>query len=649
MKPTQTVLTLLILIFTALPLHADTAWQSRAPIHVNKPGIMEAVLPPALFLGTGKMAGTDRIDLALEGPDGNRRAFELFWREPSKSLRFDLKTERMMLTDKGEFIWEGMAPKKKIETLYVTIRDNRFVGQVDVEAKGKDGWVLLAENAALFKSDGQSRAEIAITEGLYTQIRLRFRSFDREFEMKVLPVDRVSASGKIEGRDYAKEVATPLFQTTESGPFTELRTLLPGSGLFIETINLSTAAQFQGHWQVGREVIRKGKRTFVPAMEGNITTVSTQGNALSFAINRRWDGKSLVLKLNPQGRYLGALSELSVGLRLPRLLFSADIQGEYTAITGTGEAARIFPTPGSTERKIDQTLQFFTPVVNENHTELALTETYRLKGGPLNNEGFAWTADVNIETPGYYRLLLPMVASLATNRTGIRLSRGDTQVPFFVDRSENIELYLSVVPEYDKALNQTTWTLTLPQASPWWLSVDLTASGIFQRRVTVQTPKPGEMGWKNRFSMAWRNPSDQATTLKIPSYRLTRDQRELRIVMNHNDNEPLEINAIKAVYTAPSICFLAYEPGTLTLHGGHPDLKAPTYDLSLIQTKLMETLPTPIEAQFTTPVSASFWSKGWIKNLLNNGWGLYATLGVVALVLLVIIGKMLPPPEKEAE
>ncbi|BCS94812.1 hypothetical protein DSLASN_04440 [Desulfoluna limicola] len=647
MKHTQTFLMLVLLLITALPLHADEEWKARAYVHAAKPGITEAVLPPELFMEVETMRGRDRIDLALAGPDGNQRSFELFWREPPLTVRFGLKPERMELTDSGEFIWEGNAPKPEIESLHVTIRDTNFVGQVDVEAKKDNAWVVLAKNAALFRSGGQTRAEIAIAAGQYTKIRLRFRSFDQAFKMKVLPVDRVTASGKTAGRNYVKETIAPEFQTAESGEVTEIRTLLPGSGLFIDSVHLVTETQFQGHWQIGRETIINGERTFVPIKKGSISTVSAEGNELTFAISHKWQGKSLVIKLDPQGRYLGTPKDFTVGLFLPRLIFSADKPGKYIALAGTGEKAKILPNPGSNTRKIAQALLFSKPEFNPNLTELALTDKYRLRGGPFNSDGFTWTAAVVIDTPGYYRLPFPMEASLAPNRTGIRLAKEKSQIPFFMDRTENVDVSLPLTPEYEESLNQTTWDLTLPQASPWWVSLNLTTTGIFKRTVTIQRPKPGQMGWETWATKSWQNTRDDKTTLKIPLTRLPKEQSQLRIVINHNDNQPLTINAIDAVYSAPAICFLAHDPGTLTLHGGHPTLPPPTYDLSLVQTKLLETLPTPIQAQPITSVTTPFWSGIWIKHFRGKGWGLYAALGLVAVVLLGIIAKMLPAPEKE--
>ncbi|WP_300672886.1 hypothetical protein [Desulfoluna sp.] len=649
MKQTQTLFILFILLLTALPLHADEAWKTRAYVHAAKAEITEAVLPPELFMAVETMQGRDRIDLALAGPDGRQRSFELFWGDPSRVVRFSLKPERMELTDEGEFIWEGKAPKPEIETLYVTIRDQKFVGQVDVEAKSGNAWAVLAKNAALFRSGGQTRAEIAIKAGQYQKIRLRFRSFDRAFKMKVLPVDRVTASGKTTGRDDAKKTITPEFHTAESGEITEIRTLLPGSGLFIDTVNMITETQFQGHWRVGREIIQNGERTFVPVQNGSISTVTAKGNALSFKINKKWLGKSLVIKLDPQGKYLGTPTAFTVGLFLPRIVFSADKPGKYMAVTGTGEKEKILSRPGSNTRKIDQSLFFSKPEINPNLTELALTDKYQLKGGPFKKDGFTWTAAIPIDTPGYYRLSFPVEASLAPNRTGVRLAQDKTQIPFFMDRTENVTLPLTPAPEYDETLNQTTWPLTLPQASPWWVSLNLSTTGIFKRTVTLQVPKPGQMGWETRRVLSWENPTDEKTTLKIPLSHFPKDQDQLRIVINHNDNQPLSINTIEAVYTAPAICFLAHAPGTLTLNGGHPTLTSPTYDLSLVQTKLLETLPTPIQAEIITEVSKPFWSGDWMKQFQAKGWGLYAALGLVAVVLLGIIGKMLPAAEKEGD
>lgn len=646
MKPIHALILCVALLGAPLPLHAADTWENRASVLVPEPGITEAVLPPELMEKTGPNA----VDLALEGPDGNRRAFELYWREPDTTNRYDLRAYSKKFNDRGEFIWRCNAPDHEVSALHVTLDNPRIMGKVEVRARVNDIWIVLAKDAALVRSGRQTRSEIPIKPDTYQEFGLIFKGFDRDFEQKVISVERVTALSVTEGTDYAKQNVTPKFQVSESGDITELRALLPGSGLYIDTLRLTTETQFLGDWLVGREEIRNGQRTFVPMAEGSVRHVSDKIHELTLPIRDRWEGKSLVIKLDPKGRYLGNPSALSVELFLPRIVFSADKMGSYTALSGTGSQAQILTSLGYRNRAPYQVVSFSEAKANPDLTKQALTDTYKLKGGPFTNEGFTWAASVAVNAPGYYRLPFPMEASLSPNRAGIRLAKGETQVPFFMDRTENVPTPLHLTPDYDKAQNRTTWDLTLPQPSPWWVALNLSAEGIFRRTVTIQLPEPGQVGWETWKTVTWRNTLDSETTLRIPLARLPEGQNKIRILMDHNDNEPLVITTAEAVYTAPSICFLAYEPGPLTLHGGHPTLPAPDYDLSLVRTKLMETLPTQVTAQPVAP-KATTWSGNWIKHFQANGWGLYAALGIVALVLLGIIAKILPAAEagKETE
>ncbi|VVS90994.1 hypothetical protein [Desulfoluna spongiiphila] len=647
MKLIHALITCVALLGAPLSLHAADTWENRASVLVPHPGIAEAVLPPELMNKTDNNA----LDLALEGPDGNRRAFELYWREPDTTVRYDLKADTTRINDRGEFLWRCKAPDHEVNALHVTLDNPRIMGKVEVRARVNDIWIILVEDAALVRSGRQTRSEIPIKPDTYQEFDLIFKGFDRDFEKKVISVERVTALSVTKGTDYARQSVTPEFQVSEYGDVTELRALLPGSGLYIDTVRLTTKTQFLGDWQIGREEIRNGQRSFVPEAAGSVRHVSANIHELTLPVRDRWNGKSLVIRLDSQGRHLGTPTDVSMELFLPRIVFSADKQGSYTALTGTGSHIRILTSPGEPDRAPYQVASFSKAEINPDLTELALTDTYRLKGGPFTNEGFTWAASVVIKAPGYYRLPFPMEASLAPNRAGTRLAKGKTQVPFFMDRTENVPTPLLLDPDYEKAQNRTTWELTLPQPSPWWVSLNLSAHGIFRRTVDIQLPKPGQMGWETWKTVIWRNTLDNETTLRIPLARLPEDQNKIRILIDHNDNEPLTLTAAEAVYTAPSICFLAYEPGPLTLHGGNPILPAPAYDLSLVRTKLMETLPTQVRAQPISAKEKGIWSGSWIKHFQANGWGLYAALGLVALVLLAIIAKVLPAAEagKETE
>ena len=120
------------------------------------------------------------------------------------------------------------------------------------------------------------------------------------------------------------------------------------------------------------------------------------------------------------------------------------------------------------------------------------------------------------------------------------------------------------------------------------------------------------------------------------------DQKELRISMDHKDNQPLELSRIEAFYRARTLVFLSMEKGTYELVGGHPDKSFPVYDLSLVQNVLLGIEPVDIKAGPVTIFEGEALRVRISKAFSSQGWGLYIILASVTLVLLFIIIRLFP-------
>jgi len=641
----KTAAAFLILFWATPDLYGAIEWRVQARLEIDAPGIVEAVLPPELH----SSAKTDNLDLELTGPDGNPRSFELYWREPVGRSEIELAPDKFQFGKKKEFIWEGKTDKKIMaDRIRIQIRDHNFVGRVDVEAYGPGGWTYLRRNEALFKTGGQGRAELEIEKGIYSRLRLRFSSFDKEYEEKFAPISNVILSGEKPGKDYVERFIRPAVRQMETDGKTEIRTILPGSGLWLQSITFRTQAQFQGSWRLGTEAIEQGKQAFLEIKSGDITRVSKERQLIAIDSNLVWPGRNLILRLDPKGKYIGAVSEFKIKVRLPRMVFSADAPGVYTAKAGAGKNAAVYQYPGDRERLIDQTAVFSAPDMNKNWRPESLVEKYGIEGGPFNDKGFTWKSAVTVSEPGYYRLILNMNASHAKNRTGIRLIKDDTQIPFFFGRVEAAEVDLTAAAssEYHSDKNQTALTVELPYASSNWSELYLYANGIFKRRIRIEIPKPANIGWQRWGNCLWENHANRETRLSIDLSRYPENQNRIRVIIDHGDNQPLKINRIAVSYSSPSIHFLAHEKGEYWLYGGNPQAPAPKYDLSLVQAYLLAELPAKAEMGPLQSFHPESWKGRFAALFKGRGWGLYGVLGLVTIVLLILIAKLFPKVSK---
>jgi hypothetical protein len=112
--------------------------------------------------------------------------------------------------------------------------------------------------------------------------------------------------------------------------------------------------------------------------------------------------------------------------------------------------------------------------------------------------------------------------------------------------------------------------------------------------------------------------------------------------MEHGDNRPIDINKIKATYHAPAILFLIHRPGEYTLFGGNPDTPDAKYDLALVQAHLINVMPKPAMMGNIEPFQSSGIRYRILAVFDDKSWGLYAVLGFVTVVLMLLIVRLFP-------
>ena len=638
------IIVLLLFVPGMTSLSIASEWEVKAEIDVNHTGIAEAVLLPDLLM----QRSDGRYDLALTGPDGNPRTFELYMRENSGVKSLVLQPEKIELNKTGGFIWECSAPDIVLNDIRVNIADRSYLGRIDVEAKDNKGWRYIARNQAVYKISGAARASIDIQDGKYKRLRLHFSGFDKRYKQKIVPINSVTGFSKIKGRNYAEKKLdlSKKMRIGESDDYTDIKLILPGSGVDLRSLQFTTGVQFQGRWEIGDEIIKNGKSEFVLKQSGTIAHVDSDGQKVKIKIGRIWSSKSMVVRLKPEAGFIGIISDIVAEVRLPRLVFSADMTGIYTAFTGMGKKIKILGYAGDARRVADKNVFFGKPVINPFYNSETLVEKYQIKGGPFNSAGYQWNSLVPVPAPGYYRLTFNLTASLDAHFRTVRIIKNGFQIPFFFGRNVNSSIELAAKSEYDAEKNRSSWIVSMPETSTNWKSIILSSQGIFSRDVIFYKKKPGNTGWERLFSKRWQHKGSGETRLKVRYPASLSQSAVFKIVVDHGDNQPLNINTFKGVFMAPSICFLAHEPGDYFLFGGNENAKPASYDLSLVQDRLLATLPVEIKMAGLEKNEATGWEKKFIRLFQDQSWGLYIILGIVTILLLGIIIRLFPALEK---
>jgi hypothetical protein len=631
-----------VLAFTAIVADCTAeSWQAKASIDVDATGLTQAVLPAELLMGNKNGS----YDLILNGPDNNPRAFELFMKNRTNSKQVILKPANIRFNPAGGFIWDADMPETPVDEIQIEMGDRTYLGRVDVAVQTDTGWETIARNQAIYRTTEAAHAAIEIKQGIYKKIRLTFTGFDKANKQKIIPIQRVTALHRAKDEKYAEKqiVLTDHIQVSRIDDFTELKMILPGKGIRIKEIRITTNSRFQGNWELGREQIQNNRVEFIPGQSGRISGVAGDGRLILMEVNRVWNTNGLVLRLKPDSGFIGPIDQAIVVAQQPKILFSADMAGRYTVLTGTGRHTTLKQFAEISGKTQVLHLDFGPPEVKIWYNSQSLLEKFKIKGGPFDeNDGYRWKSPVKVDKIGYYRLIFNMETSLDKTRQSIRLVKDDAQIPFFWGRQTYRRHELTAQTEYDQKENTTAWEVSLPVKSGAWQTLVLTGSGIFSRTVLCYREKSGKTGWEQVMTRHWSHTKQGKTQLEINSPGRFMNGRRFKISIDHGDNQPIEISKIEAGFMAPSICFIAYEPGNYFLFGGNETAGRPSYDLTLIQDRLMASLPEDIEMAAADVVNASKWEQVMERLFQGKGIGLYAVLGVVTLILIGIIIRLFP-------
>jgi len=623
---------------------AEDNWLTESQLNIIEPGVIETVLMPGLHcLETSAQSTAGYpLDLSLLGPDNKPRAFELFWTEKGNMQKVSLESSSLKLDDQRRLLWEGEIPDNfNTKRIIVSISDKNYVGKADIEGLASSGWRMLAEDIALYKTAREDQAVVDIPEGGYKRLRLYFSGYDTKFQEIPAFVEQVEIEGELLKTGYAEDTFKAETEVIYDDLTSEIRAALPGSGIWIDEVTITTASVFQGTWRLGWETITMGEQAFEEIRRGERSLINNDTTSMVINLGVRSKGSILIIKLESR-EYFGDVPDVSIKARLPRMIFFADQRGTYTARTGLGKKAPINETASGREKGTYQAAEFSRIKTNPVWQPYDLAKEYKIKGGPFKEDGFTWKTNLNIDKPGFYRLILSDRAGLENNRQGLRLVKDDAQVPYFFGRKEKREINIKPDFEYDKDNNRSTMALTLPYTSSHWKEIRLIGEGIFKRRMMIETQKPGNMAWQAWMTRDWTSNEKGRSVLTLELAGIPDDQTGMRLVVDHGDNQPVEPKEIKAVYQSQDLFFLASDAGEYQIAGGNPKTTAASYDLSLIQDYLLNTRPMMIKMGEIEPYQGNKVGVRLSRIFSEQGWGLYAVMGLVTLALLIIIAFLFP-------
>ncbi|MBU1109692.1 MAG: hypothetical protein KKB51_23630 [Candidatus Riflebacteria bacterium] len=594
-KACKLVIIIAFLAVTSL-LIAAPDWNSQGSISTEKTGLVETVLPAALHQTLGDRSRRNTLDLALIGPDGNQRAFELFWRSAGEYRTIEIQPKKSELLEDRRLVLESALPPGQLFNFVTAEIDyDNYAGKVDVECQLDGIWQILATGVAVQRYQGVACIRADIPEAAYTAIRLTFSGYSMDFSKMPVFIRSVSVAAKQSGSDYAQTELVADFDETLVERGVELRVVLPGSGLTLEGLEIKTAAPFKGRWQIGYEKILLGRRDFQVVAQGQVDAIGGKPLKLDIAHSGIWENRVMLINLTSD-EFFGKVEQFKVRVRLPRVVFAADQPGVWNFCTGLNKPATILERPGVADRNPELYLEIADLNEKAEWQAKNLLGTYNLKGGPFSVDGYTWKSAFNVGTPGFYQLVTNDRICLDRNRESFRIVRDEVQVPYFRGRAELRDLEVSVEHSYDAAANSSVYVVKLPKGSARLAGLKFYARGIFERDLSFERHVVGQVSWQPWQKRRWSNKNDGESAVTMSLQDFPEDQFEIRMSVDHASNQPLEIYGFRGLYSAQDLFFIAIEPGNYELIGGNPAVRAPVYDLTIIQDKLLDMTPQKIQA-----------------------------------------------------
>lgn len=592
----KTLLPLLcgLCIYSSL-LAANDEWLTRSTLNVIATTTIQTVVPAELHRLSDPE--TDQLDLALVGPDGNSRAFELFWRETSDVGAMLLKPNRVELLDDRRLLWEAEIPENYlVNTVRVNLPALPPAARLTFEGVTGEDIETLGMNVAVLKSSPiapTGQAMVKFAEKSFEKIRIYFAGFDENFNQTPIQAVLVLCEGRRGGNNFYTAQQNLQFEEVARDDDLEVRVRMPGTGIMVESLEITTEASFQGTWKLGSEKIVLGQSEFSPWKNGEIRGVSDNPLSFKVPLEMPWKDSTLILQLNSQN-YFGRVLSVKARFRLPYLVFAADMTGDYQLLTGRKQLQKILPTPAADKAAASLEMTFSAAEFNSRQQAEILLKDFAVAGGPFKEAGYSWQAPIKIEKPGFYQLQLGARVALDGQLAGLRIVRNGQQIPYFHGRSREYENTLNFSQDFDAEKNQSVYSFKIPAGNNLPLYLKVKSSGIFERQIILQKHEAGKVGWQNWKTQTWKNNENSVTEITLSLRGFPADQKDLRLVINNGSNQAIPIAAISAWYRTSSLFFVALEPGEYSLYGGNTSAGAAKYDLAIIQNRLMSLFPEQI-------------------------------------------------------
>lgn len=626
-----------------------SAWQWEQPFEVAAAGWVKLDLPPAAL----DRAAPSLADLRVLSPARVETPYLLDNVPPAPPVRAEARNFMVRLAEAGEpggpltrvLFDAGTDQPVAALTLHSPARE--FLKPVTVEAT-TDGatWRTLTDRELVFRQpDGAERLTLALEPAVWRRFRLTL-SDARGAPVPVSGVTLTLAAP----RERPATVPHELTARSEQGAW---QLDCGAANLHLDRIRLAVAdGVFSRRFTVSLpagETLARGM-VYRVAADGAATAEQVE-----IPLGRRIPGSRLVLTIDDGDSPPLSISGVTAE-RIPTVLeFHAPGPGTWLLLSGNSRANPpnydLTPLRGMLAKAAGQRLSPGAPHQRGTYQPPPALPGIDPTGAEFDAAGWTRRARVEISAPGVAAIeLQPAQLAEARDDLGdLRLVQNGRQVPWLLDarritRQAPCQL-APAPPEPRPRPTVSRWLVSRPVGG--YPAVELvleSSTPVFQRmlRAECQDREKSRASAAGPRAVAGWSRADPAD--RAPFHLPLGGERwpaEFILETDNGDNPPLALTAAQVTYQAPVLVakLVATEP--LFLYYGNPDATPPAYDLGLVRSELLAAEKSATTATDDEPVHPG--RKRPAGGATGSVW-LWAALGLVVAVLLVIVARLLPKP-----
>jgi hypothetical protein len=629
-----------------------SAWKSEQHLTVTTPGMVRVDLPPT----TLSEARAQLEDLRLLSPSSEEMPFAIQRDLPVPTHLQPVGSLQVQMEDHSTVLQIETGTQNPISALLLESPAPNFIKSAVVEGS-KDGqqWSALASNEMIFRQpNGASRLRIPLTPAVWPKLRVTIN------DQRTSPVPFTGARLELAVQQPVTVSAHASALTTTPQPReTQLTTELGANHLHLASVKLSvTDPVFSRRVRVSYALTENGMNREIAVAAGTIYRIKADDRTaelLEIPIHEQVNASQLILTIENGDNPPLQVTDVEF-IRVPiTMVFFAKMPGDWRLLTGN-------PTASAPAYDLQAMQSQLRPGESPALTPGAVTPNpayqpptalpgVNPEGATLDLSSWHYRKPVTGAKPGALRVSLDVeiLARSQLSLGDLRLIQGGRQVPFVMERSAvNRTLNASVVSDPDKQRpSVSVWRASLPlEGIPAEQVICTSTTPLFERTLEVLNLDADREGGRYRMPLAsrhWtRNNSREGNEFHLPlaSARLKKD---FFIEAENGDNAPIVLKEVRVEYRGADLIAKLSQPSPVFLYYGNSEAGPPRYDLQLARNELMS---APMTEAMLGPEEVLRPQKPLSVEVGAGSPWLWAALALVLVVLLWIVAKMLPAPQK---